>query len=140
MRYMLIMHVTPEAAVRAAEMDMAEMFAIMGAYNAELEQAGVFLTAEGLSDASEGFRVDFESSPPVVTDGPFAEAVEIFNGYWILEVASREEAVHWARKCPLGPGTSLEVRRINDMADFADVLAEAGERSVTLREWQAAHE
>jgi hypothetical protein len=32
------------------------------------------------------------------------------------------------------------VRRINDMADFADVLAEAGERTVTLREWQAAHE
>lgn len=119
MRWMLIMQVDPEAAARAAEeMDMAEMFAVMGAYNDELMKAGVFLAAEGLSDAGEGFRVDFSSAPPVVTDGPFAEAHEIFNGYWIIEVADREEAEHWARKCPLGPGANLEVRRINELADF----------------------
>ncbi len=91
-------------------------------------KAGVFLSAEGLSDASEGFRVDFSSTPPVVTDGPYAEAHEIFNGYWILEVASREEAEHWARKCPLGPGASLEVRRINDLADFDVPGAPSGSR------------
>ena len=90
----------------------------MGAYNDELQKAGVFLSAEGLSDASEGFRVDFSSQPPVVTDGPYAEAREIFTGYWLLEVASREEAEHWARKCPLGPGVALEVRRVNEIADF----------------------
>lgn len=137
MRYMLIMQVEPAAAARAAqEMDMAEMFAVMGAYNDELIKAGVFLSAEGLSDASEGFRVDFSSTPPVVTDGPYAEAHEIFNGYWILEVASREEAEIWARKCPLGPGANLEVRRINDLADF-DVPA-ASEWLQKEQEWRAA--
>lgn len=137
MRYMLIMHVEPEAAARAAEqMDLAEMFAVMGAYNDELIKAGVFLSAEGLSDASEGFRVDFSSTPPVVTDGPYAEAHEIFNGYWILEVAGREEAEHWARKCPLGPGANLEVRRINDLADF-DVPG-ASEWLQKEQEWRAA--
>jgi len=138
MRYMMIMHVTPAAAAAAAEnLDMAEMFETMGRYNAELQRAGVFLTAEGLSDAAEGFRVDFDAAPPVVTDGPFAEAVEIFTGYWIIEVAGREEAEHWARKCPLGPGTRLEVRRINDLADFTDVNPEWAAKA---QEWRAAHE
>ena len=65
MRYMLIMQVEPEAAARAAEeLDMEQIIAAMGAYNEELQKAGVFLSAEGLSDASEGFRVDFSSTPP----------------------------------------------------------------------------
>lgn len=119
MRYMLIMQVQPEAAARAAqELDMEQVIAAMGAYNEDLQKAGVFLSAEGLSDASEGFRVDFESAPPAVTDGPYAEAREVFTGFWILEVASREEAEHWAKKCPLGPGVALEVRRVNELSDF----------------------
>jgi hypothetical protein len=119
MRYMLIMQVEPEAAAKAPqELDMEQVIAAMGAYNEELQKAGVFLSAEGLSDASEGFRVDFSSAPPVVTDGPYAEAREVFTGFWILEVANREEAEHWARKCPLGPGVALEVRRVNELSDF----------------------
>jgi hypothetical protein len=136
MRYMLIMLVEREAAAQAAEMDMAEMFAVMGAYNDELQKAGVFLAAEGLSDLDEGFRVDFTTTPPAVTDGPFAETHEFFNGYWMLEVASREEAVHWARKCPLGPGSSLEVRRVHDLADFDLPGDEWIEKE---QEWRAAN-
>jgi hypothetical protein len=137
MRYMLIMQVEPEAAARAAEeLDMVEVIAAMGAYNDELQKAGVFLSAEGLSDASEGFRVDFSSAPPVVTDGPYAEAREVFTGYWILEVASREEAEHWACKCPLGPGTALEVRRVNELSDFE---MPDNEWIAKEQEWRAAN-
>lgn len=117
MRYMQIMHVQPDVAPAPEDLDMETIVAAMGAYNEELQKAGVFLSAEGLSDASEGFRVDFSSTPPSVTDGPFAEAREVFTGFWILEVSSREEAEHWARKCPLGPGVSLEVRRVNEFSD-----------------------
>src|SRR6187397_1733253 len=118
MRYMLIMQVEPGAAERAAEeLDFEQIVAAMGAYNEELQKAGVFLSADGLSDASEGFRVDFSTVPPVVTDGPYAEAREVFTGFWILEVATREEAEHWAKKCPLGPGVSLEVRRVNEFSE-----------------------
>ena len=50
MRYMLIMQVEPEAAARAAEdLDMEQVVAVMGAYNEELQKAGVFLSAEGLA-------------------------------------------------------------------------------------------
>jgi hypothetical protein len=135
MRYMLIMHVTPEAAEVSKDMDMAEMFAIMGAYNDELQKAGVFLAAEGLADPEEGFRIDFGTAPPVLTDGPFAESREFFNGYWMLEVTSREEAERWALKCPLGPGTALEVRRIHDLSDFD---LPGNEWIAKEQEWRAA--
>ena len=138
MRYMLIMQVEPGAAARAAEeLDFEQVVAAMGAYNEELQKAGVFLSAEGLTDADEGFRVDFSSTPPAVTDGPFAEAREVFTGFWILEVANREEAELWARKCPLGPGVALEVRRVNEIADM-DLPAD-NEWLAKEQEWRAAN-
>ncbi|MDX1892551.1 YciI family protein [Mycolicibacterium sp. 050158] len=119
MRYMLIMRSTPEAEEFVAEnVDFSEIIAAMGAYNEELIKAGVLLAGEGLTGPEEGFVVDFSHDPPVVTDGPYAEAKELFNGFWILDVSSIEEAKQWARKSPLGPGVKLEVRRVSETEDF----------------------
>lgn len=118
MRYMLIMRASQEAIDASKEIRFDEIIAAMGAYNESLIKAGVLLSAEGLADASEGFVVDFDSDPPVVTDGPYAEAKELFNGFWILEVSGKEEAAEWASRCPLGPGTKLEVRRVASVDDF----------------------
>jgi len=138
MRYMMIMQVEAQAAERAPEgLDLEAIVAAMGAYNEDLQKAGVFLSAEGLADAADGFRVDFSSTPPVVTDGPFAEAREVFTGFWILEVADREEAELWARKCPLGPGVALEVRHINELADVE--LPADNEWLAKAQEWRAAN-
>ena len=139
MRYMLIMQVEPDAAAQAAAtLDMEQVVAQMGAYNEDLQKAGVYLSAEGLAGAEEGFRVDFSSTPPVVTDGPFTEAREVFTGYWQLEVASREEAEYWAKRCPLGPGTALEVRRVQELDDIE--VGEGNEWIEKEREWRAANE
>ena len=62
--------------------------------------------------------MDFSATPPVVTDGPYGETHELFNGFWILDVASAEEAIEWAKRCPLGPGTKLEIRRIPGIEEF----------------------
>ncbi|EGD56787.1 YciI family protein [Gordonia neofelifaecis] len=121
MKYMLIMRVTDDAAVADYEQTpFEEIINKMGAYNEDMINAGVLLAGEGLSDAAEGFVVDFASDDPIVTDGPYGEIHELFNGFWIIEVASRDEAVHWARRCPLGKGAKLEVRRFTDESDFAE--------------------
>ena len=83
-----------------------------------LIKAGVLLAGEGLSDAEEGFVVDFDSDPPLVTDGPYGETKELFNGFWIIQTSSKEEAAEWAKRCPLGPGSKLEVRRVTELDDF----------------------
>ena len=135
MRYMLIME-APES-MRLGEPDAPpaeEAFEAMGRYNHDLVEAGVLLAAEGLAPSSEGFVVTHDGEGPSVTDGPFTEAKELIAGFWMLEVASREEAVQWARRCPIGPGVTLRVRRIAEMADLKDVApAEVLDAEATLR-------
>ena len=118
MKYMLIMRATDEAVEAYKDMPFEQVIERMGRYNEELIKAGVMAGGDGLTDASEGFVVDFSSEPPLVTDGPYGETKELFNGFWILEVSSREEAAEWASRAPLGPGSFLEVRRVTDMSDF----------------------
>ncbi|MFD3446334.1 YciI family protein [Microbacteriaceae bacterium 4G12] len=120
MKYMLIMRSTDEALKASKDIPFEEIINEMGAYNESLINAGVMLAGEGLADVSEGFVVDFATEPPAVTDGPYGETHELFNGFWILQVSSKEEAVQWASRCPLRAGSKLEVRRVTDESDFAD--------------------
>ena len=57
----------------------------------------MLITLDGLHPPSMGARVSFATGKPLVTDGPFAEAKEVLGGYWMIDVASREEAIAWAR-------------------------------------------
>lgn len=120
MKYMLVMRSSEAAKEAYGSMDFEEVINAMGAYNESMITAGVLLAGEGLSDAEEGLVVDFSAETPIVTDGPYGETHELFNGFWIIEVSSREEAAEWASRAPLGPGSKLEVRRVTDESDFAD--------------------
>ncbi|MBE8145899.1 YciI family protein [Brevibacterium casei] len=119
MKYMLIMRTVDQAAVDAFEKaDFNEIIAAMGAYNEQMVNAGVLADGAGLTDASEGAVVDFGEDDPVVTDGPYGEPRELFNGFWILEVPSQEEAIEWAKRAPLGVGSQIEIRRVTGPEDF----------------------
>lgn len=100
------------------DLSFTEMLAAMGRYNDELTEAGVFVSAEGLAPAEEGVVLDFGQTPPLVTDGPYGETKELFNGYWIVRTADRAEAIAWAAKAPLGPGVKLEIRRIPSLDEY----------------------
>lgn len=118
-KYMLIMRGTDEGAAAYEQIDFTEVIASMGRYNESMMEAGVLVAGEGLSDAAEGAVVDFSAETPVVTDGPYGETKELFNGFWIVDVATKEDAVEWARRAPLsGPGTKIEVRRVTGVEDF----------------------
>ncbi len=47
-----------------------------------------------------------------VMDGPFAETKEALGGFYLIECDSREEAVEWAKKIPLGEGGFVDVRPV----------------------------
>lgn len=117
MRYMLIMR-TPVEFEMPEDFDFTEVINAMGAYNESMIKAGVLLGGDGLTGPEDGFVVDFDSTPPVVTDGPYAEAKELFTGFWIIQTSTKEEAAEWAKRCPLGPGTRLEVRLMTETEDF----------------------
>ncbi|MFD6140876.1 YciI family protein [Promicromonospora sp. NPDC060271] len=118
-KYMLIMRSTDETTAVYENMDFEKIMNDMGKFNEDMVQAGVLVAGEGLTDAADSVVVDYSSETPVVTDGPYGETKELFNGFWIVDVASREEAVEWARRAPLaGPGSKLEIRRVQELDDF----------------------
>ena len=119
MKYMLIMRSTDEAAATFQDVDFGEMLAAMGTFNDELIAAGVLVAMEGLDDAALGVVVDYSTDPPVVTDGPYGETKELFGGFWMLDVASQDEAVEWAKRAPMsGPGIKAEIRRVPSIDEF----------------------
>jgi hypothetical protein len=101
------------------------MVARMMAFNEDLQKAGALVALDGLHPLSKGARIGFAGGRPVVTDGPFAESKEVIGGYWILQVASKAEAVEWARRCPAMDGDVLELRQIQEMSDFPDEVVDA---------------
>ncbi|NEW96269.1 YciI family protein [Rhodopseudomonas sp. BR0G17] len=126
MRFMMLMIPKGYESAQPGVMPDAAAVAAMMKYNEALQQSGVLITCDGLHPPSMGARVSFDTGQPVVTDGPFAEVKEVLGGYWMIEVASREEAIAWATRCPAGPNEIIEIRQVQEMADFpADVQAEA---------------
>ena len=115
MKYMFILNSTPETETGA--MPSEEDLNSMGAFNQQLISAGVLLAGEGLHPTSEGARIEYSGDDRTVTDGPFTETKELIAGFWIIQTASKEEALEWARRVPLTSGT-LEVRRVYDVAEF----------------------
>lgn len=118
MKFMLIMRANDEGVKAYQDIPFEQIIEAMGKYNESMMKAGVLLAGEGLTDAAEGFVVDFSAETPLITDGPYGETKELFNGFWIIETATREEAAEWASRAPLGPGAFLEVRRVTEMEDF----------------------
>jgi len=67
-----------------------------------------------------------------VTDGPFAETKEVVGGYFMLSVASLDEATEIAKQCPGLPlGLIVEVRPI---AAVSPVLSDVRGRPPTATE------
>ena len=121
----VMVFVKADAASEAGEMGSQheQLLIDMMNFNEELVNAGVMLAGDGLSPSSKGVRIDFKGKGRTVVDGPFAETKELVAGYWIWQVKSLDEAIEWAKRCPnpMGEESTLELRPLLEMEDFADV-------------------
>ncbi len=125
MRFMMLMIPKGYEKAAAGAMPDAKAVAAMMKYNESLQNAGVLLALDGLHPPSMGARVSFAGGKPRVTDGPFAEAKEVIGGYWMIQVKSREEAIEWASRCPASTNEVIEVRQVQEMADFPPDVQQA---------------
>jgi hypothetical protein len=138
MRFMIL--IKANADTEAGVMPSEQLLADMGRFNEELVKAGIMLDGEGLHPSSKGKRVRFDGSSVSVVDGPFAETKEIVEVYCIVKLASMDEAVAWAKRCPNTDGahTEIELRPVFEAEDFgADFTPELRAQEDRLRE-QAA--
>jgi hypothetical protein len=88
--------------------------------NADLREAGEFVTVEALAQPAQARIVrSGKNNEPVVSDGPFPEAKEFLAGYWIVDVESAKQAYAIAARASAAPGPGgqplhipIEVREV----------------------------
>jgi len=142
MRFMMLMIPKGYEAAAPGTVPDAQAVAAMMKYNETLQKAGVLLSLEGLHPPSMGARVSFQGGKPTVTQGPFPEAKDVLGGFWLIQVNSKEEAIQWASRCPASDNEVIEIRQVQELADFPpDVRAAAENFSgrQTPSDQQTAH-
>ena len=102
----------PQGAIQAHIQFMMDL-------NQQLKAEGKLVSAEGLADPREARLVRAGKKGEPVLDGPFAETKEYLAGYWIVEVASPEDAYQVAARASAAPGPQgepfnmpIEVRQV----------------------------
>jgi hypothetical protein len=133
MRFMMLIIPKGYEAAKPGTTPPAEAVAAMMKYNEAMKEAGILVTLDGLHPPSMGVRVSFRGGKPVVTDGPFAESKEVIGGYWMIDVKSLSEAIAWAKKCPASDSEIIEIRQVQEMADFPADVQEAASGFIELQ-------
>lgn len=96
-----------------------DQMAKLGAMCAELGQAGVMVTSEGLQPTAKGACVRLSNGAVTVTDGPFAETKELIAGINVIQVNSKAEAIELAKRFITVAGDGeTEVRQVYEASDF----------------------
>lgn len=85
-------------------------YAQMGAFATELKAQGVLRAVESLTDDARGARIQIRNGQKQLRDGPFTESKEMVGGFFLLDCASRDEALQIAARCPAAEWATVEVR------------------------------
>jgi hypothetical protein len=111
-QYALLFYNPPHTQIPESEREatLGRMLEQMAAWREELLRAGVFRTGLRLAPVNAATSLRSQGPDVLVTDGPFAETKEILGGLVVLECADLDEALAWARKCPLTRAGTVEVR------------------------------
>ena len=112
MSYMLLIHeAVGQRATRTDEEGRA-LYERMLRFGEALREEGVLLGAQSLAPQSRATRVQVAGGKISTVDGPFAEAKEMIGGFFHVNVATHEEAVALAARCPAAEWATVEVRAL----------------------------
>jgi len=137
MKFMILLKATKES--EAGTMPSSEAIEKMGRFHEELAKDGVLIAAEGLWPSSKGTRLRFDGGRTTITDGPFAETKELVAGFWIVQGKSHEEVVERFSRGPFDDATVVEIRKVIEPEDFADLMTPEQRRradTITLEHLQ----
>ena len=81
------------------------------ALNVEMKAAGIRVFVGGPQPVSTAKSIRARPDGKLlVTDGPYMETKEHIGGFWVLELASLDEALEWGRKAAIACRAPVEVR------------------------------
>jgi len=67
-------------------------------------------------------RIRYDGSDPAVTHGPFPLSCDLIAGFWLIETATRDEAIAWMKRAPFDGNAEIELRQIFAVEDFGNAL------------------
>jgi len=110
MPYLLLIHEPVGQRRTRTEAEGHAVYDRMVRFAGALKQRGVLRAVESLTSQDAAAKVSVNNGRAHVLDGPFAEAKEMVGGFFLLDCATREEAVEIARQCPAAEWATVEVR------------------------------
>jgi hypothetical protein len=114
----LLLFTAPTGSPEPTPVGMAEM----GRFSAELARQGKLRRGAPLASPSSSAWVRVRDGRVTVSDGPFAETKELVGGFWVIEAASREEALDIASRTPHASHAVVEVHAI----EWRDAVPDPG--------------
>lgn len=109
---MLLIYSDPSAWAKLDEATQGAIGQEYGTFTQAIVDSKEFVTGDPLQGPETATTVEVKNGKRLTTDGPFTETKEALGGFYLIECETREEAVEWARKIPLGEGGYVEVRPI----------------------------
>jgi hypothetical protein len=85
------------------------------AYDLALRSDGRCIASEALQPTNTAATVRLRDGKMIVRDGPFAETKECLAGFYLVDAADLNEAIHIAAKIPPASVGSIEVRPIREL-------------------------
>jgi len=79
-------------------------------FTAELQARKVLMNSSSLAGTAEAARLQVRGGRSTIVDGPFAETKEMVGGFFLLNCATRAEALAIAATCPAAEWATVEVR------------------------------
>ena len=112
MAYMLLIHEPNGQRATRSEAEGRAVYDRMVRFGDDLRARGKLIAAESLAAQAGATRVQVRGGQVQMNDGPFAEAKEMVGGFFLVDCATREEALEIARACPAAEWCTVEVRAL----------------------------
>lgn len=112
MPYMLLIHEPRGQRATRTEAEGQALYDRMLQTASALKARGVLRAAESLRADTDASRVRVRGGQRQVLDGPFAEAKEMVGGFFLVDCATREEAIAIAAELPAAEFATVEVREL----------------------------
>jgi hypothetical protein len=110
MPYMLLIHEPVGQRATRTRAEGEAVYERMLRFAGDLKERGVLRAVESLTSQEQATRIKVSNGRTQALDGPFAEAKEMVGGFFLLDCATREEAVAIAKQCPAAEWATVEVR------------------------------
>jgi hypothetical protein len=94
------------------DVDWAQREADWAEYFSQLGAAGAMRGGPRVDDSTKATTVKVRDGRREVTDGPFIPGVHQLSGVFVVDCATRGEAIDWAVKCPGASHGTIEVRDV----------------------------